>query len=129
MQEERAAQLLSMLPRPTVQLIKFDMTPTYKDAAMGVTEIKKKKVWRKTDWRRNYDSANLAKAAPGGITEAFSFKHMFDNALENMAVPPPYDRASSTEALDAQEAALKQHTFLVTGELKLTPLGGRSRIT
>ena len=126
-QEEQAAQLLAVLPKPEVRLMKFGMTPTYRDAATGVTRRKKKRAWAHSGHWLD-DTFYLSTAAPGEQIRMRSSVHVFDNALKNMAAPPPYNRASSAEAVEALEAALKQHTFLVTGELKLSSMGDSRRI-
>ena len=114
-QEERAAQLLALLPVAQVQLMQFAMTPTYRDEYTGTVLQREVVAWA---CGGDKDIARLP-GGLGGVGVGKVCKLNFGKALEMMGVPP-FSRPSRAEAVDALEVALKALTFMVTGELRLS---------
>ena len=115
--EERAAQLLTLLPQAQVQLIQFSLMPMYRDAATGKVLHRERATM--SCGRSDPDNyiAKLTRAAGGngGICVL-----ILNRALAHMSESPPYVGASMAKAVEALEVALRAHTFLVMGELKLS---------
>ena len=119
-QEERAAQLLALLPAQ-VRLTQFSMTPIYREVGTGellerrtvcglvevMTTLQSSPGLKKSG-KSNPKHSNHAQTSP---------LLLFNNALENLSDRALYFRASRAEAVGALEIALKAHIFLVTGEL------------